>query len=207
MPLLHSGLFPYRCLSSAPDGLCSVPSCQWNSIPHRALLSKDSKRFRPSEKSSGPRPNRDLRHSLKWSLRLGRYSPRLHQQKTTCFDKSFFVGFRSRWSLHPSVISMLGGSEFCLRNSPLRSEFTAHKRRRPEGRFAGSVHLFCQRETKKERAVLQDTARSFSSLRYVLLPSMVLRLPYKLEFSVGGCKSAGAALHIPITVCPRRGSP
>ena len=35
--------------------------------------------------------------------------------------------------LHPSVIELLGRNEFALRNSPLRSEFTPHSRRGPEG--------------------------------------------------------------------------
>ena len=37
--------------------------------------------------------------------------------------------------LHPSVIKMLGAAKPPLRNSPLRSEFTPHQRRGPEGPY------------------------------------------------------------------------
>ena len=48
-------------------------------------------------------------------------------KKDTSKDVLFFV---------TGVIDMLWRSEFALRNSPLRSEFTAHKRRRPFGRYS-----------------------------------------------------------------------
>ena len=47
---------------------------------------------------------------------------------------AFSFGFRSRWSLHPSVIEMLGRSEFALQQNAC----TAQRRRRPEGRLGAS---------------------------------------------------------------------
>ena len=39
-----------------------------------------------------------------------------HSKKCDLFRRvAFSIGFRSRWSLHPSVIEMLGRSEFALR--------------------------------------------------------------------------------------------
>ena len=43
--------------------------------------------------------------------------------------------------LHPSVIKMLGAAKPSLRNSPLRSEFTPHRRRGPEGPYFVSTQL------------------------------------------------------------------
>jgi len=42
-------------------------------------------------------------HEIDAGLQQGVRIPRAlcHQQKSTCFDTSIFVGFRSRWSLHP----------------------------------------------------------------------------------------------------------
>ena len=96
----------------------------------------------------------------------------------------FFVGFRSHWLFHPSVIIMLGRAKPSLayrlgrgssplRNPPLCSEFTAQKRRRPEGRFAGPVHLFCQQNTRRSKLHIacSDFFKSQSALIALLLLS------------------------------------
>ena len=56
-------------------------------------------------------------------------------------SRVFLFGFRSRWSLHPSVLKCSGSAKPPLRNSSVlgTSEFTAHKRRWPEGRFGISM--------------------------------------------------------------------
>ena len=53
---------------------------------------------------------------------------------------AFSFGFRSRWSLHPSVIEMLGRSEFALRQGfrLRKNACTAQRRCRPEGRLDAS---------------------------------------------------------------------
>ena len=56
---------------------------------------------------------------------------------------------------------------------PLCSEFTAQKRRRPEGRFTGPVHLFCQQNTRRSKLHIacSDFFKSQSALIALLLLS------------------------------------
>ena len=65
----------------------------------------------------------------------------LHQKERHDESRVFLFGFRSRWSLHPSVLKCSGSAKPPLRNSSVlgTSEFTAHKRRWPEGRFGISM--------------------------------------------------------------------
>ena len=54
---------------------------------------------------------------------------------------TFCFGFRPLEAASTHLISMLGGSEFRLRNSTLRSEFTPHSRRGPEGPFSAGPNI------------------------------------------------------------------
>ena len=78
-----------------------------------------------------------------WPIRKqGRiWIAQLHQKERHDESRVFLFGFRSRWSLHPSVLKCSGSAKPPLRNSSVlgTSEFTAHKRRWPEGRFGISM--------------------------------------------------------------------
>ena len=80
----------------------------------------------------------------------GIYTLLTRQKERHAVKRVFLFGFR-----RPKAAStlrrlhMLGASELPLRNSPLRSEFTPHSRRGPEGPFCGSSSIYTLRTRHK----------------------------------------------------------
>ena len=68
---------------------------------------------------------------------------------------SFFLGSGGPWPPPSFGIFMLGLAKPSLRNSPplCGFEFTAHKRRRPEGRFGAARWHFCNIEPERPASV------------------------------------------------------
>ena len=113
----------------------------------------------------------------------------LHQkERHLLFADVFLFGFRSRWSLHPLVIIMLGGNEFRLRRGfASQNARTAQSRRGPEGPYGrfpvvpfsnGSGHRFkfCCLHQKERHLLFADVFLFGFRSRWSLHPLVIIML-------------------------------